>query len=33
MCLVAPGNFHSVGQFYRRFEQVSDAEVAAALRT
>jgi len=32
MCLEAPGNFHSVGQFYRRFEQVSDAEVAAALK-
>jgi len=33
VCLEAPDNFHSVGQFYRRFEQVSDTEVAAALKT
>ena len=33
VCLEAPDNFLSVGQFYRRFEQVSDAEVVAALRT
>lgn len=33
VCLEAPDNFHSVGQFYRRFEQVSDAEVVAALKT
>jgi predicted phosphoribosyltransferase len=33
VCLEAPDNFHSVGQFYRRFEQVSDAEVAAALKS
>jgi len=32
VCLEAPDNFHSVGQFYRHFEQVSDAEVAAALK-
>ena len=33
VCLEAPDNFQSVGQFYQRFEQVSDAEVVAALRT
>jgi putative phosphoribosyl transferase len=32
VCLEAPGNFHSVGQFYRRFEQVSEGEVLAALK-
>jgi len=32
VCLEAPDNFHSVGQFFRRFEQVSDAEVVAALK-
>jgi putative phosphoribosyl transferase len=32
VCLEAPGNFHSVGQFYRRFEQVSEVEVLAALK-
>jgi putative phosphoribosyl transferase len=31
VCLEVPDNFHSVGQFYLRFEQVSDAEVVAAL--
>ena len=28
----APANFAAVGQFYRRFDQVSDAEVSAVLR-
>ncbi|MEK6209735.1 MAG: phosphoribosyltransferase family protein [Pseudomonadota bacterium] len=32
VCLEAPDNFHSVGQFYRHFEQVFDAEVVAALK-
>ena len=32
VCLEAPDSFHSVGQFFRRFEQVSDAEVVAALK-
>jgi predicted phosphoribosyltransferase len=32
VCLEAAGNFHSVGQFYWRFEQVSDAEVITALK-
>lgn len=33
VCLDAPDNFRSVGQFYQRFEQVSDAEVVAALKS
>jgi len=33
VCLDAPDGFRSVGQFYQRFEQVSDAEVVAALRS
>lgn len=33
VCLEMPGNFHSVGQFYRHFGQVSDAEVIAALES
>jgi predicted phosphoribosyltransferase len=33
VCLEAPDSFQSVGQFFRRFEQVSDAEVVAALKT
>lgn len=32
VCLEAPVNFSAVGQFYEDFEQVSDEEVAAALR-
>lgn len=28
----APANFAAVGQFYRRFDQVSDAEVGAVLK-
>lgn len=28
----APANFAAVGQFYRRFDQVSDAEVSAVLK-
>ena len=32
VCLEIPGNFQSVGQFYRHFGQVSDAEVIAALK-
>jgi putative phosphoribosyl transferase len=31
ICLLAPANFSAVGQFYRRFDQVSDEEVIAAL--
>ena len=33
VCMEAPDNLHSVAQFYRRFEQVSDAEVVAALKS
>ncbi|HWH47817.1 MAG TPA: phosphoribosyltransferase family protein [Burkholderiales bacterium] len=33
VCLEMPGNFQSVGQFYRHFGQVSDAEVIAALKS
>jgi len=32
ICLETPELFHSVGQAYRRFPQVSDEEVIAALR-
>lgn len=32
VCLVVPGNFYAVGAHYRDFHQVSDAEVARALR-
>jgi putative phosphoribosyl transferase len=32
VCLEVPGNFRSVGQFYRHFGQVSDLEVIAALQ-
>jgi putative phosphoribosyl transferase len=31
VCLEAPAGFAAVGQFYDRFDQVSDAEVVAAL--
>lgn len=31
VCLAAPLAFHAVGQFYRRFDQVEDEEVIAAL--
>lgn len=31
--LETPQNFYAVGQFYLRFDQVSDAEVVAALKT
>lgn len=31
VCLEAPSAFHAVGQFYRSFGQVEDAEVAAIL--
>jgi predicted phosphoribosyltransferase len=31
VCLAAPEQFHAVGQFYRDFEQVDDAEVIALL--
>ncbi len=31
VCLDAPPGFHAVGQFYRTFGQVEDAEVVAAL--
>jgi predicted phosphoribosyltransferase len=33
VCLFAPANFHAVGQFYRDFRQVEDAEVVALLRS
>jgi len=33
VCLEIPGNFQSVGQFYRHFAQVSDDEVIAALKS
>ncbi|WP_153111123.1 phosphoribosyltransferase [Propionivibrio limicola] len=32
VCLYAPWNFQAVGQFYRQFEQVEDAEVIACLK-
>jgi putative phosphoribosyl transferase len=32
VCLQAPANFWAIGQFYREFEQVDDAEVARLLR-
>ena len=32
VCLQTPGFFHAVGQFYRDFRQVDDAEVIALLR-
>jgi len=32
VCLEAPENFAAVGQFYRNFDQVSDAEVSAILK-
>lgn len=32
ICLEAPPDFYAVGQFYRRFEQTSDAEVCELLR-
>lgn len=31
ICLLAPADFRAVGQYYMQFEQVSDAEVIAAL--
>ncbi len=31
VCLYAPAAFYAVGQFYRRFDQVEDDEVVAAL--
>ena len=31
ICLETPSHFLAIGQFYERFEQVSDEEVAAAL--
>lgn len=32
ICLSAPRDFHAVGQFYRDFSEVSDADVIASLR-
>jgi predicted phosphoribosyltransferase len=32
VCLDAPDFFYAVGQFYRSFAQVDDAEVVALLR-
>ncbi|MEJ1222863.1 phosphoribosyltransferase [Sediminicola sp. 1XM1-17] len=31
ICLLAPFNFHAVGQFYQHFHQISDAEAIAIL--
>lgn len=31
VCLQAPANFQAVGQFYRNFDQIDDAEVMAML--
>ncbi|WP_116472716.1 phosphoribosyltransferase [Zobellella maritima] len=31
VCLITPASFHSVGQWYRQFPQVSDEEVCALL--
>ncbi len=31
VCLETPANFHAVGQFYRQFPQLQDAEVIALL--
>ena len=31
VCVIAPPEFHAVGQWYDHFDQTSDAEVAAAL--
>jgi putative phosphoribosyl transferase len=31
ICVLAPPDFHSVGQFYRDFDQVDDAEVVEVL--
>jgi len=31
LCLEAPESFHAVGQFYRNFDQTTDAEVRALL--
>ena len=33
VCLAAPNDFQAVGQFYRQFDQVEDAEVIKALST
>ncbi len=32
VCLEVPANFHAVGQFYRDFPQIDDAQVAQILR-
>jgi predicted phosphoribosyltransferase len=32
VCLLAPDDFEAVGQFYRNFPQVSDAEVVDILK-
>lgn len=32
VCVAVPADFHAVGQYYRSFPQVDDAEVIAALR-
>ena len=31
VCLAAPADFYGVGQFYREFHQLDDAEVVALL--
>ncbi|MGZ5101795.1 MAG: phosphoribosyltransferase [Usitatibacter sp.] len=33
VCLATPPDFHAVGQFYREFDAVSDAQVSLVLRT
>ena len=32
ICLLAPANFHAVGQFYENFDQVNDNEVVRLLK-
>jgi putative phosphoribosyl transferase len=32
VCVIAPSDFRAVGQWYDRFDQTSDTEVADALR-
>jgi len=33
VCLLTPPDYEAVGQFYRRFPQVTDEEVVALLKT
>ena len=32
ICLLVPANFHAVGQFYKKFDQVNDNEVVRLLK-